>query len=179
MSKGAERLRRVGVSLEEVKLRDMNAEMKNIVVAVEFDEVTEDLVTAAGNLAKGIGAQLHLVHVYDEKPEVFFTPPYAVPLVIEDESHKKEALAAERQRVRAMARVLTDDGVNATGYMRPLGNGVASSIVDFVEEIGADLVIAGNHRRGRIEKVLLGSVSEALLRQLKIPLLIIPRDMES
>jgi nucleotide-binding universal stress UspA family protein len=47
-------------------------------------------------------------------------------------------------------------------------------IIGFVNDEHADLLVIGTHRPGRIERALLGSVSDAVVRQSKVPVLVIP-----
>jgi nucleotide-binding universal stress UspA family protein len=54
-------------------------------------------------------------------------------------------------------------------FGRPL-----ESIQDEVEGWSADLVVVGSHGRGWVERALLGSVTERLLRQVPVSMLIVP-----
>ena len=47
-------------------------------------------------------------------------------------------------------------------------------ILGFAQSENADLLVVGTHRPGRVERALLGSVSDAIVRQSKIPVLVIP-----
>jgi nucleotide-binding universal stress UspA family protein len=44
-------------------------------------------------------------------------------------------------------------------------------IAEYVEELGADLVVLGSQGRSRLEYVLLGSTAESLLRRLRSSIL--------
>ncbi len=41
------------------------------------------------------------------------------------------------------------------------------------EEIGADVIVVGSHGRGAIERLLLGSVSEQVVRHAPCPVLVV------
>jgi nucleotide-binding universal stress UspA family protein len=43
------------------------------------------------------------------------------------------------------------------------------------ERWGADLIVAGRHNRGPVERLLLGSVSEAIVRAADLPVLLVRR----
>ncbi len=62
--------------------------------------------------------------------------------------------------------------------MKPIENGVAQSILDFASEREASLIVIGSHRAKALERLVLGSVSEAVLHKSTIPLLIVPRSRE-
>ncbi|MEQ1841295.1 MAG: universal stress protein, partial [Verrucomicrobiales bacterium] len=51
---------------------------------------------------------------------------------------------------------------------------VIPGILEFTKSEGADLLVVGSHRPGRIERALLGSVSDGIVRQVKVPVLVIP-----
>ena len=51
-------------------------------------------------------------------------------------------------------------------------------ILEFAEEHDASLIVIGSHRPGRLERLVLGSVSEAVLHKAQIPVLIVPRSKE-
>jgi len=153
----------------------MMKKVTTIAVAVDFEEEVDDVLATAGQLARATNAELHVVHVYASEPEIMFTPPYAVPVVLEDPEQHEQALQAQRLKVRDMVHALSSDGVQAFGYMKPFHLGTAKSIREFVEEVEADLLVVGSHRRGRVGKVLLGSISEALVRKSRVPVLVVPR----
>ena len=47
-------------------------------------------------------------------------------------------------------------------------------IVEYAEEIAADLIIIGTHGRAGLEYILLGSVAEGVVRGASRPILVIP-----
>ena len=50
----------------------------------------------------------------------------------------------------------------------------AETIVRKATEIDADLIVVGSHGHGAMYQLLVGSVSEAVLRQSEIPVLVVP-----
>jgi nucleotide-binding universal stress UspA family protein len=64
------------------------------------------------------------------------------------------------------------DGVQATGEL------LYGEVVDelsVVGERGADLLVCGSRGYGPVRRVLLGTVSAALVRQASVPVLVVPR----
>lgn len=47
-------------------------------------------------------------------------------------------------------------------------------IVEYVTDRGVDLVIMGSHGRRGLDRVLVGSVTETVLRSLDVPVLVVP-----
>jgi nucleotide-binding universal stress UspA family protein len=48
------------------------------------------------------------------------------------------------------------------------------SILDAAKETNADIIVMGSHSRHGLDKILMGSVAEKVLRNSLIPLFIIP-----
>ncbi len=59
--------------------------------------------------------------------------------------------------------------------MKPTGKSIPASILEFADEIQADLIVVGNHRAGRLERIILGSSSEGVMRKSDVPVLVVPR----
>jgi nucleotide-binding universal stress UspA family protein len=53
------------------------------------------------------------------------------------------------------------------------GHVVHEGIVDTAEAIAADLIVMGSHGRSGIEKLLLGSVTQRVLQDSKVPVLVV------
>ncbi|SDZ82828.1 Nucleotide-binding universal stress protein, UspA family [Haloplanus vescus] len=49
-------------------------------------------------------------------------------------------------------------------------------IVNYAEDVGCDLVVMGTHGRGGIDRLLLGSVAESVIRASSIPVTTVPVD---
>jgi nucleotide-binding universal stress UspA family protein len=62
--------------------------------------------------------------------------------------------------LRASLEVLSGDPVDA--------------IVRRAAELEADLIVVGSHRRGALERLLVGSVSEDIVRRAGAPVLVVP-----
>jgi nucleotide-binding universal stress UspA family protein len=74
----------------------------------------------------------------------------------------------------ALDRVLAGlpDGVQATGELR---YGEVVDELSMVAERGVDLLVCGSRGYGPVRRVLLGTVSSALVRQASVPVLVVPR----
>lgn len=54
------------------------------------------------------------------------------------------------------------------------GDSVAGVILGYADEVGADLVVMGTHGRTGIERAVLGSVAEKIVRRARCPVLTVP-----
>ena len=67
---------------------------------------------------------------------------------------------------------MRDAGINATGIM--LQGPPAKVILKEADKLEADLIVMGSHGFGGVFKLLLGSVSSAVLKKSGRPVLIVP-----
>ncbi|MDZ7627565.1 MAG: universal stress protein [Parvularculaceae bacterium] len=85
-------------------------------------------------------------------------------------------LRAEREAVLpSVAKAMTDLGLKPeqahllTTYFSP-----AETILDFAKRTNSDLIIVGSHQKSAIDRLMLGSVSGAVLTRSEIDVLIVP-----
>ena len=116
--------------------------------------------TTAVSLAKSTGSELHVVHVWRPVPSVHFDA------LIRQEMHREaqESLDAQVKKI---------EGLGATVTEAHLREGDASEeIIALAAEIGVGLVAVGSRGRGRIRRLLMGSVSDAVVRHAHCPVVV-------
>jgi nucleotide-binding universal stress UspA family protein len=50
----------------------------------------------------------------------------------------------------------------------------ASGIIECSKEFGADLIVIGTHSRSGLDRLLMGSVAEHVVRHSEVPVLVVP-----
>jgi nucleotide-binding universal stress UspA family protein len=139
-----------------------------ILVPTDDSEGSERVAAHAAELAATTGADLHAVYVVDESTLGAVGPDAPVDTVSQAlEDVGRSAL----DRVEAVA---DDHGVAVTADLRRGDPG--RGIVQYAEEIGADVVVMGTHGRKGLERYLLGSVTEHVLRATDRPVLAVKLD---
>jgi nucleotide-binding universal stress UspA family protein len=83
----------------------------------------------------------------------------------------KEGEAAARVYIEAQAAALVERGIEATGEMCVETN-PAAGILRFAERNETDLIAMSTHGRGGVSRMLLGSVTDKVLRGAQIPMLV-------
>lgn len=144
--------------------------IQKILLAVDFGPASEAAGERAAAIAKVFGAEIHVVHVY-EAPVY----PYPHPPVLDVDalvaSLERRAHAGVEVVARKLAAELGDDARVAS----VLRQGSAwRNILDVAAELDADLVVMGTHGRTGVERVLIGSVAEKVVRMSPVPVLIVP-----
>jgi nucleotide-binding universal stress UspA family protein len=137
------------------------ARVGRILAAVDLSSAAGPTIAAAEAFAKLFGAKLRVLHALEPVPLAAELPTPVDPRelaqsaqsVLEHDVWPKIALPAER--------VVREGGAR-------------SVIAAEATEWQADLVIMGSHGKGWIDRVLLGSLTEALLRHLPASLLVVP-----
>jgi nucleotide-binding universal stress UspA family protein len=142
---------------------------KTILCPIDFSASCERVLDVAVHVAQGEGARLKLLHVTDGHgvlsdaarvvPEEG-APPVGIAAYARETALRMLERCAEPLRARGVP----VDCVYAAGPVVP-------SILEAIDDLGADLVVMGTHGRTGLAHVLLGSVAERVLREAKVPVL--------
>ena len=139
-----------------------------LLVAIDLSESSAPVVDAARSLAQATGAALTLLHV--AAPEPYFVGHDVDPPVMRD------ALAArfhrEHRQLQAIGRSLREEGVACTPVLAQ--GATAETILREAEHTAADMIVIGFHGKGVMKRLVLGSVSEGVLREARVPVLVVP-----
>lgn len=138
------------------------AQIERALVAVDLSEAAKETIAAAERFAALVGAELRFVHVVEEIP---FAPE--VP----------SAPSSEELFRAAKAALETDiwPAIGTRDAERVIRRGSVRAVIDReTAEWNAQLVVVGSHGKGWIDRMLLGSVTEGLIRHLPASLLVIP-----
>lgn len=142
--------------------------MKQLTVAIDFSDNTERVLAGAISLAKGLDAKISLIHIIAPEPEFvgFDAYTYPGPDVREDQLQK------EKNQLREMVDQLKEAGVECAAFMKE--SPVVAGLMEFADHHDADIIVVGSHGHGAIARLLLGSIAEGVVRQSKIPVLVVP-----
>lgn len=147
----------------------MAVHVRQILVPVDFSECSRKALAVAWEWAQKLGAEIDLLHVWTIPG---FLPPGVT--VIGAGAPEQSLLELIRERTEEEMRKFASDAralgiaVRAT-YSEP--GDAARTIVDRTERGGYDLVVMGTHGRSGLEHVLVGSVTERVVRRSKRPVL--------
>ena len=160
--------------------------MKRILVPIDFSDATPRVIDLAQQLAKGLDAEIHLVHVKELSaaaapgtlgyglagmPEL--APMSGVPIPVfdtmsqpipEDEDQKSKLAQWQRE--------IAQDGIKVSLH-EPTGT-VAEEILNQADVLDADLIVMGTHGHGAMYNLLVGSATKGVLKHSKRPVLLVP-----
>jgi nucleotide-binding universal stress UspA family protein len=148
---------------------------RRIIVGVDFDLCGDDAITEAVKMvAEGSASELHAVYVLDPN-EVIDAPE--MPALFTEARVLEQAPVVMRDRIDDIAR-------NLGLPLRPgalklhvrLGR-PAAAIVQVAVDYDADMIVVGTHGRRGLERLLVGSVAQEIVRRASCPVLIArPKD---
>jgi nucleotide-binding universal stress UspA family protein len=128
--------------------------MKTILVATDFSTRSDRALRRASMLAKQHGARLEIVHVVDD-------------------DRAEQLVANEREGARglldALAADMTAEGLDCRAglYMGAAVSGVTRA----ADELEADLIVVGPHRRDILKDVFTGTTVDRIIRHSRRPVL--------
>lgn len=134
-----------------------------IVVGTDGTEYAKKAIHTAVSLAKLTGAKLYAVYVSD----VSNITPTSVEWEMVAENIKLESEAAfEFVRERSDASGISYETVSLSGA-------AGQEIVQYANQINADLIVVGATGKKAFERLILGSVSEKVIRNAKQQVLVV------
>ncbi|HQZ37493.1 MAG TPA: universal stress protein [Vicinamibacterales bacterium] len=141
--------------------------IRRILCPVDFSDASNHAVEHAVAFARWSGARLTLLHVY---PSVGQPPTLPVPDAAGAHGPSPSELEALGDRVASM--VDADAGVIVHASVMP-GQPVGA-IIEEAGALAADLVVMGTHGASGFQHLILGSVTEKVLRKAPCPVLTVP-----
>lgn len=147
------------------------APYRHILVTTDLSDGSRDALAAYAALALGSGTSQSLLYVFDA-PLIRMAMSSSMP-----ERERKLHIEDERRKAAAALARFTAAAAGA-GHFRPLLRheeaSTRSEILASAAESHADLIVLATHGKGGIERLLLGSVTEQVLRDAEIDVLSIP-----
>ena len=134
----------------------------HILVATDFSDPAEDAVRQAAAWAKRTGAKVTLAHAL-AVPDL---DPDEVEQPIPEHAELEQAVHDHLDRVAKSVLAGCDAKTAMVRTTNP-----AVGITDLAKEIGADLIVVATHGRTGVQRMLLGSVAERVVRLSACPVL--------
>lgn len=135
-----------------------------IVVATDGSSISYGALVAAIELASKLREppELHVVAVVDYMvpPVGLGKPPPTAPDLLGEEAESALLVAQE-----------IASGKGALIYPQILRGHVASAVIDYAVQVGAELIVLGTHGQRRLMREVLGSVCQSIVLESPIPVL--------
>jgi nucleotide-binding universal stress UspA family protein len=147
--------------------------VKKILSPIDFSEYSMAAMLGAWDLAKDVGAELHLLHVV--APHHSLIPEVLAQDVERTAEMAREAAMVE-QAEEELARIKKQQ---LDGSRKVITSAVAGppvlKILDYARDNEINLIMLSTHGRTGFEKMLIGSVAEKLVRNAPCSVLVFRR----
>ncbi len=140
----------------------------HILVPVDGSETALKAVDKATSLAKAFASKVTVIYVIDPYPFTGVGTDFAYGQA----EYLNAATAEANESVKVAKQALTDAGVNVESLVVE-AHTAWRGIVEAGESLRADLIVMGSHGRNALEKLVLGSVAQAVLSHTKLPVLVV------
>ena len=134
------------------------AKIQTIMVAYDGSPASERALYQAGKLARDFGAKLF---IYQAVVQVAMTHPVVV------EANRAD-IAQAITKLDALAKTL--EGVVSHAEVREASS--STGIVEYADEISADLLVIGSHGKSGLARWMIGSETEGVLQEAHCPVLV-------
>jgi len=151
--------------------------MKKVLIALDYDPTAQKVAEVGHSYAKSMNAEITILHVIND-PVFYYSKEYSPIMGFSG------YLEAGRYQLETVEGIMAASQYFLDMTKRHLGDETIHTLVkegDFADEIlkaakklKIDVIVLGSHSKKWLENVIMGSVTEKVLRQTKIPLLIIP-----
>ena len=139
-----------------------------LLVAVDLSESTQTIVDKVEEINKEYPAKVWILH--NAEPEPDFVEFKVDPLAARETLAKK--FHNEHRQIQEIANRLRKAGLEATALL--VHGATVETILKEASDLDVDMIVVGTHGRGAMYQLLVGSVSEGILRKSRYPVLVIP-----
>jgi nucleotide-binding universal stress UspA family protein len=141
--------------------------IKNILVPIDFSEMSIRAITTAKQLARRFGSNVHLAHIQElYYPPVFSAAPLPVPML--PATYIEDVLTSEEERLKMLS---TEHELNGTCQVQ-IGAPVFDEICRIARRISADLIVTSTHGHTGLKHVFLGSTAERVVQHSPCPVFV-------
>lgn len=145
--------------------------LSKILVAHDFSDPADRALRFAAELGRQVGAKLLAVYVHPDAYDGRGDPSLTLPEALPGQGERYLRFLEEELRQSA-AKVVGSQGGEIECHV--LRGDPVKRIESAAEELGADVLCVGATGKGAVQRVLLGSVSQLLLRSSPVPVLVVP-----
>ncbi len=147
-----------------------------LLVAIDFSELAGRVISEAEKLVKSLPAQVFLLHVIPPSSPIIDVPPEVETLLPVDNTHDNEghllSKEPESAQLLTVAARLQEKGIDTSVIIAH--NDEVTAIIGESKKNCVDMIMLGSHGHGALFHLLIGSVSEGVIRQASCPVIIVP-----
>jgi nucleotide-binding universal stress UspA family protein len=138
---------------------------KKILVATDFNDLAAAALRVATAIAERTGGSITLLYADTFEPPAEFTSPQLLRVAKAIESSRRRA----KEELESCAKADIPAGVPHQNVV--IDSLPVHAISTYAETHDIDLIAMGTHGRGGVQRILLGSVAEQVMRHTSVPVL--------
>jgi len=143
-------------------------DLKNILIPTDCSELSKDALKIGINLAKKYGAKLVLLYVTSDTPFVGYDNISYLPVEIAQQLQGRLEQGHEKELGEFWNSIHDPD---VTVDLLVNQGDPFSEIIKFARSNEVDLIVMGTHGRTGLKQILMGSVTEKVVRYSPLPVL--------
>jgi nucleotide-binding universal stress UspA family protein len=149
--------------------------IKKILIGIDNSKYADNAARYGFDIAHKFNAKVGLVHIVE--PVVMPYNSGTDPLMGTADLTMADTDLVNIQNTAAQT--LIDDTIRKFGeglevsHYNEFGD-TSDGIINCSREFGADMIVIGTHSRSGIDRLLMGSIAEQVVRQSEIPVLVVP-----
>ena len=147
--------------------------MKTILVPVDLSPFSNEIAMEAVKIAKITGGKLILLHVVS----------LDIGFIIGDVGFQylpeleKTALEEDAKELNKLQEIIAAEGIQVEAIVK---QGIpVDTILEQVEETGADTIVIGSKGHGTLYEAFVGSVCRDVIKDAKVPVVVIPNQKKN
>jgi universal stress protein A len=144
--------------------------MNRILVAIDFSEETDEVISTAVTLTKALQGRLRILHVDDSAP-YSYAPKNDSPT---EPKPQNADVPMETGHLGAIRTRLSKEKFDAD--YRLMEGPAADNILSAAKEFAADIIVIGAHEHGKFFRCFFGDTTDSLIRHAPCPILVVPHE---
>lgn len=140
-----------------------------VLVPLDGSDLSESVLDLATGVCRTFDAELHLLRVVSYPVEI--ASPYLPHTIQMNQKVVEDAKRSAEAYVEAIAHRLGDGGPRVSTHV-VVDHQAGHTIADQATALGADLIVMATHGRGGVQRALLGSTTDKVIRSVHVPVLV-------
>jgi len=156
--------------------------ISKVLIALDYNPTAQKVAEVGYSIAQSMNAEVTLLHVIKD-PMFYSTAEYS-PIMgfsgyVNVGSIQYDSIdGLKNESVEYLEKSRKHLGDDSIQVLVKEGD-FADTILETAEELKTDLIVVGSHSRKWLEKIVMGSVSEKVLNNTSVPVIIIPTRKKS
>lgn len=151
----------------------------DILVPLDGSELSERAIPMAEDLARSSEATVHLIHMVSREHELGagrgIDPVLAAEMEVDMARRLTESrLLRGRTYLEQKGSQLSGAGIKIETEFAVKTGDPSQNIIDYVKEHSISLVVMTTHGHGGVRRLLVGSVTDRVIRSCEVPVLVVP-----